>query len=70
MRHLAAIAISAGLRTLVAEVLPDNMPMLKVFERSGFPRSVRHEAQVAHVSLELSSTEPLPSAARGGDAGS
>jgi hypothetical protein len=29
------------------------MPMLKVFEKSGFPRSLRHEAQVVHVSLEL-----------------
>jgi GNAT superfamily N-acetyltransferase len=53
MRHLAAIATRAALRTLIAEVLPDNMPMLKVFEKSGFPRSVRHEAQVVHVSLDL-----------------
>jgi len=53
MRHLAAIATSAGLRTLIAEVLAENMPMLKVFEKSGFPRSLRHEAQVVHVSLEL-----------------
>ena len=53
MRHLAAIAISAGLRTLIAEVLAENMPMLKVFEKSGFPRSVKHEAQVVHVSLDL-----------------
>ena len=53
MRHLAVIATSAGLRTLIAEVLAENMPMLKVFEKSGFPRSLRHEAQVVHVSLEL-----------------
>src|SRR5262249_20567815 len=53
MRHLAAIAISAGLKTFVAEVLPDNVPMLKVFEKSGFPRSVKHEFQAVHVSLEL-----------------
>ncbi|HKF11439.1 MAG TPA: GNAT family N-acetyltransferase [Xanthobacteraceae bacterium] len=53
MRHLAAIAVSAGLKELIAEVLPDNMPMLKVFEKSGFPRSVKHEAQVVHVSLAL-----------------
>jgi GNAT superfamily N-acetyltransferase len=53
MRHLAAVAIRAGVRILIAEVLPDNMPMLKVFEKSGFPRSVKHEAQVVHVSLEL-----------------
>ena len=53
MRHLAAIAVSAGLKELIAEVLPDNMPMLKVFDKSGFPRSVKHEAQVVHVSLAL-----------------
>jgi RimJ/RimL family protein N-acetyltransferase len=53
MRHLAAIAVSAGLKTLIAEVLPDNLPMLKVFEKSGFPRSVKHEAQVVHVSMKL-----------------
>jgi RimJ/RimL family protein N-acetyltransferase len=53
MRHLAAIAVSAGLKTFVAEVLPDNVPMLKVFEKSGFPRTVKHEFQAVHVSLEL-----------------
>ncbi len=35
MRHIAAIAREAGLEELVAEVLSDNAPMLKVFERSG-----------------------------------
>ena len=32
MHHLAAIARVAGLDELIAEVLPDNIPMLKVFE--------------------------------------
>lgn len=36
MRHLAAIARGAGLEELIAEVLPDNIPMLKLFEKSGF----------------------------------
>jgi hypothetical protein len=35
LRHLAAIARGAGLWELIAEVLPDNAPMLKVFEKSG-----------------------------------
>jgi GNAT superfamily N-acetyltransferase len=35
MRHLAAIAREGGLRELIAEVLPDNTGMLKVFEKSG-----------------------------------
>ena len=34
MRHIAAIA-ARRLRELVAEVLADNVAMLKVFERSG-----------------------------------
>ncbi|MGE5165551.1 MAG: N-acetyltransferase family protein [Sphingobacteriales bacterium] len=35
LRHLAALAREAGLKEFTAEVLPDNTPMLKVFERSG-----------------------------------
>jgi len=53
MHHLAAIALSAGLGELVAEVLPDNRPMLKVFEKSGFPLTIRREPQVLHVALQL-----------------
>ena len=36
MRHLAAIARGAGLKELTAEVLPDNVPMLSVFKKTGF----------------------------------
>src|SRR3954447_13379355 len=36
MRHLAAIARRSGFNELIAEVLPENVPMLKVFENSGF----------------------------------
>ena len=53
MHHLAAIARSAGIKELIAEVLPDNIPMLKVFEKSGFPVSVKRERGVAHVSIQL-----------------
>jgi RimJ/RimL family protein N-acetyltransferase len=53
MHHLAVIALSAGLRELIAEVLPDNIPMLKVFEKSGFPLSLKREPQVVHVTLRL-----------------
>jgi ribosomal protein S18 acetylase RimI-like enzyme len=35
MHHLATTA-EAGLQGLIAEVLPDNAAMLKVFEKSGF----------------------------------
>ena len=53
MRHLAAIARSAGLHELIAEVLPDNTPMLKVFEKSGFGVSTKREPGVLHVTLRL-----------------
>jgi RimJ/RimL family protein N-acetyltransferase len=54
MRHLGAIAHGAGLKELTAEVLPENVPMLKVFEKSGFRSSTRREAGVVHVVLQLS----------------
>src|SRR5262249_14436893 len=53
MHHLAAIAQGAGLKELIAEVLPDNVPMLKVFENSGFPLGIKREPQVVHVALRL-----------------
>jgi RimJ/RimL family protein N-acetyltransferase len=53
MRHLVAIARAAGLKELVAEVLPDNAPMLKVFERCGLTMTTRREAGVVHVTLRL-----------------
>ena len=53
MRHLAEIARAAGLKELIAEVLPENTPMLKVFEKSGLRLSTKREPQVVHVVLEL-----------------
>jgi RimJ/RimL family protein N-acetyltransferase len=54
MAHLAAIARAAGLKELVAEVLPGNLPMLKVFEKSGLQPVITREGQVVHVTLRLS----------------
>jgi RimJ/RimL family protein N-acetyltransferase len=54
LRHLVAIARNAGLEQLVAEVLPDNVPMLKVFEKSGLRCNVKREGRVVHVALRLS----------------
>ncbi len=51
MRRLAAIAREAGLKELVAEVLADNAPMLKVFEHSGLATAEKHEGPVVHVTL-------------------
>jgi len=53
MRHLVVIAREAGMKALIAEVLPDNVSMLKVFERSGLPMTTRREAGVVHVTLDL-----------------
>ena len=51
MRHLVTLGREAGVRELIAEVLAENVPMLKVFERSGLPMSTRREGPVVHVTL-------------------
>jgi len=53
MRHLVVIACEAGMNALIAEVLTENAPMLKVFERSGLPMTTRREGGVVHVTLDL-----------------
>ena len=51
MRHLIAIARDGGLKELIAEVLPENAPMLKLFGRFGFRTVARDE--VKHLALQL-----------------
>jgi GNAT superfamily N-acetyltransferase len=53
MRHLVAIARDAGLTEFIAEVLADNVPMLKVFEKSGLPATTKRQAEAVHVVLRL-----------------
>jgi RimJ/RimL family protein N-acetyltransferase len=53
LRHLTQIAHAAGLHELIAEVLGENMPMLRVFEKSGLHMSTTREGDVVHVSLRL-----------------
>ena len=53
MHHLATIAFEAGLKELIAEVLPDNAAMLIVFEKSGFPFRMQREPRVVHVAIRL-----------------
>ena len=53
MRHLVACARSAGLETLVAEVLSGNSAMLKVFERAGLALQTRREAGELHLDMRL-----------------
>jgi RimJ/RimL family protein N-acetyltransferase len=53
MRHLAIIAAAAGLQQFTAEVLAENTPMLRVFERSGQNLRSKLESGVLHVDLDL-----------------
>jgi RimJ/RimL family protein N-acetyltransferase len=53
LRHLVKMARAAGLKELFAEVLPDNAPMLKVFERSGLPMTRKRGRDAVHVTLRL-----------------
>jgi RimJ/RimL family protein N-acetyltransferase len=53
MHHLAAVAKGAGLRELIAEVLPENIAMLKVFERSGLRHCKEHGPGAIHIVLRL-----------------
>jgi RimJ/RimL family protein N-acetyltransferase len=53
MRHLAAIARNAGLKQLIAEVLPENTAMRKVFSKFGFKHGPAGGPQVVHLVLKL-----------------
>lgn len=53
MRHLAAIACEAGLEEVFAEVLPDNVAMLKVFEQSGYSVTTKGGPNAIHVTIHL-----------------
>jgi RimJ/RimL family protein N-acetyltransferase len=54
LRHLTAIARNAGVKEITAEILPENRPMLKVFENSGLDFTKTHESGVVHMVLRLS----------------
>jgi hypothetical protein len=53
LRHLITLAHGAGLKELVAEVLPENIPMLRLFEKSGLGCTTKREGPVVHVTLQL-----------------
>ncbi|WP_114948139.1 GNAT family N-acetyltransferase [Microvirga calopogonii] len=54
MRHLAAIARSGGLKELIADVLPGNTAMLKIFRASGLGIKAEREPEATHLVLDLS----------------
>ena len=47
------LARDAGLKEFTAEVLPENIPMLRVFEKSALKMSTKREAGTVHVALQL-----------------
>jgi GNAT superfamily N-acetyltransferase len=53
MRHITAVARGAGLEELIAEVLPENSPMLKVFEKSGLRCRAQRQSGTVHITLQL-----------------
>ena len=53
MRHLVAISREAKLQELIADVLPENTSMLKLFEKCGCRMTTRREGQVVHITLGL-----------------
>jgi len=53
MRHLVVIARAGGLQELIAEVLPENRAMLKVFKNCGLPMTTIDEHEVVQVALQL-----------------
>jgi acetyl coenzyme A synthetase (ADP forming)-like protein len=56
LEQLAESAAEAGISTFVAEVLPDNAPMLRVFEDAGFDISRRLEGGTTEVRLRIAPT--------------
>ncbi|MCP4615725.1 MAG: GNAT family N-acetyltransferase [Bradyrhizobium sp.] len=53
MRHLAVLARRAGLKELIADVLPENASMRKVFSKFGFLARRGVDPGVLHLALAL-----------------
>jgi hypothetical protein len=47
------LARAGGIKELIAEVLPENVPMLKVFQKSGFGLQTKHHPGVVDVTLNV-----------------
>lgn len=54
MRHLVKLASDAGLQELTADVLSENVPMRKVFEKFGFTPATHQDPHITHLVLKLS----------------
>ena len=53
LQHLVTLARGAGLKELIADVLPENTAMLKVFRKFGFLSGSQRAHQVVHLTLKL-----------------
>jgi L-amino acid N-acyltransferase YncA len=51
---MLVVARDAGLKEMIAEVLPENSAMLKLFRKFGFKIASQSSARVIHLALQLS----------------
>jgi len=58
LHHLLILARTGGLHEVTAEVLLENRPMLAMFDKAGFERSVSPDPLVVHVRLPLVNDTP------------
>ena len=60
LRHLGGIARAAGIREAVADVLPDNAPMLKLLRGSGLPTKSAWEPGAVQLTVLLGGGDAFP----------
>src|SRR5450432_1339586 len=53
LEHLAAAAVTVGVRSFVAETLASNSSMLRVFADTGLPMVSRYDEGVVHIEIAL-----------------
>ncbi|MYV53607.1 GNAT family N-acetyltransferase, partial [Streptomyces sp. SID3212] len=65
LEHIAAVARERGIRRFVAEVLPANNKMIKVFRDAGFTQKRSFEDGAVHLTLDLEPTDASLAVQRG-----
>ena len=66
LRQLSTSPAATASRGSRREVLADNLPMLKVFRRSGLPMQVGHAGSIVHLTCALGERAACPTAAERG----
>ena len=59
-QHLARRARQLGYTRFIAQTLAHNARMLTVFRHAGLPMTVRHDAEVVHVTIDLAQPREGP----------